>query len=131
MYGYKTENGELIINQDEAKIIRKIFRNYMNGMSLTNSAKSAGLTIPHCSVRKMLTRTAYAGYDNYPAIVDEDIFKTVNAEILRKTIQNPRTGKMRRQKPEVKKNFTICILSDDFTDPVERAEYVYSLIQEC
>ncbi len=41
-YGYRREKGNkiILIKQDEAKIVRRIFRMYLEGMSLSNIAKS-------------------------------------------------------------------------------------------
>ncbi|GAA4296940.1 hypothetical protein GCM10023142_36210 [Anaerocolumna aminovalerica] len=40
-YGYtKDENGELIIQEEEAKIVRRIFREYLNGKGVYGHAPS-------------------------------------------------------------------------------------------
>ncbi|MEV2907483.1 recombinase family protein [Paenibacillus larvae] len=39
LYGYKLENGELIINPDEAKWVKWIFQQYISGIGTTNIAK--------------------------------------------------------------------------------------------
>ena len=43
-YGYEMINGNVVINQREAGIVRQIFRNYISGMSFTMSARKAGIT---------------------------------------------------------------------------------------
>ena len=41
-YGYRIENGAAVINDQEAECVRRIFDNYISGMSLAESAKAAG-----------------------------------------------------------------------------------------
>jgi hypothetical protein len=44
-YGYEMRNGTVIVNPSEAAVIRKIYKNYISGMSFSMSAKNAGLNI--------------------------------------------------------------------------------------
>jgi hypothetical protein len=74
MYGYKIKNGEVSVVNEEARILRVLFANYLSGMSMQNAAENAGLHIPHCSVKKLLTRKRYIGDAYYPAIIDRDTF---------------------------------------------------------
>lgn len=129
MYGYRIENGEILTVPEEEKIIRKMFRSYLQGMSYAATAKSVGISICHSSVKTILTRKEYIGIDGYPAIIDEDTFNKVNAVILLKKVQNPRTGRKTRRVPEIKTDFRIDNPSSDLSDPAECAEYIYSLIQ--
>lgn len=39
MYGYRIEKGKIEINEDEAKIVRMIFNDYINGMGCTKIAR--------------------------------------------------------------------------------------------
>lgn len=39
MYGYKIENGKIEINEDEAKVVRMIFNDYISGLGCTSIAK--------------------------------------------------------------------------------------------
>lgn len=39
MYGYRIEKGKIEINEDEAKIVRMIFEDYINGLGCTRIAK--------------------------------------------------------------------------------------------
>ena len=57
-YGYEMINGNVVINQREAGIVRQIFRNYISGMSFTMSARKAGITLSHSSVKRILLKSA-------------------------------------------------------------------------
>ena len=75
MFGYKMENGNAIIQEQEAEMIRQIFQNYLSGMSLKNSAIAAGMPMAHSRVKNILHQKCYISDDFYPAIVDEQILK--------------------------------------------------------
>lgn len=75
-YGYEMINGNVVINQREAGIVRQIFRNYISGMSFTMSARKAGITLSHSSVKRILLKKCYVGDDFYPAIIDRETFLT-------------------------------------------------------
>ena len=62
-YGYRIENGAAVINEAEAECVRRIFDNYISGMSLAESAKAAGHPVVHSSVIRILSRECYCGDD--------------------------------------------------------------------
>ena len=66
-YGYRIENGAAVINEAEAECVRRIFNNYISGMSLREAAKAAGHPLVHSTVKRMLTKKYYCGDDFYPA----------------------------------------------------------------
>ena len=41
-YGYEVKDGKIFIVEEAADKARQIFQNYVSGMSLTESAKTAG-----------------------------------------------------------------------------------------
>lgn len=61
IYEYEMINGNVVVNQHEAEIIRQIFKNYISGMSYDMSAKMAGASFKHSSVKRMLMKKCYAG----------------------------------------------------------------------
>ena len=101
-YGYRIENGAAVINEAEAECVRRIFDNYISGMSLREAAKAAGHPLVHSTVKRMLTKKYYCGDDFYPAIIDISTFHTANSEL------KPLT---------------------QYDDPYEQAQYLYSLIE--
>lgn len=66
-YGYRIENGCAVINETEAECVRRIFDNYIGGMSLSEAARAAGHPLVHSTVKRMLTKKYYYGDDFYPA----------------------------------------------------------------
>ena len=50
-YGYEVKDGKIFIVEEAADKVRQIFQNYVSGMSLTESAKTAGHPITHSMVK--------------------------------------------------------------------------------
>ena len=71
MYGYRIESGKAVIDENEACILNTMFHNYLNGMSLTEAAETAGLHNCHSQIKKMLQREIYLGDQYYPPIIDK------------------------------------------------------------
>lgn len=130
-YGYKIIDGSAHIFEGEAEKVRRLFENYLSGLSLTKAAKEAGINSYHGTVGRMLRNKRYLGDDYYPSIIDKSVFD--KAEIER----NKRAKKLGRifEPKEEKKvssitEFTIGEIKKECPDPFTQAEYVYSLIRE-
>ena len=88
-YGYKMENGVLLVNEEEAEQVKKIFEMRVNGMGVYAIGKMLyEEQIPFFSdtrdkaVKKasaILYKPIYTGAKGYPAIVDKDTFDKVQA----------------------------------------------------
>ena len=128
-YGYRIENGAAVINEAEAECVRRIFDNYIGGMSLREAASAAGHPLVHSTVKRMLTKKYYCGDDFYPAIIDISTFHTANSELKRRADNKNQTGKTRRKSPEPETEFTLSAPQTQYDDPYEQAQYLYSLIE--
>ena len=88
-YGYKMENGVLLVNDEETVQIRRIFEMRISGMGVYAIGKMLyEEQIPFFSdtrdkaVKKasaILYKPIYTGAKGYPAIVDKDTFDKVQA----------------------------------------------------
>lgn len=124
VYGYtKDENGNLIINEDEAAVVRLIFDLYLKGASIGGIIKelkdreiksSRGKdTWSKGSVEKVLSREKYTGVGivniggengciykvqkNHPAIISKEVFNaTQRAKVERSNMVEDESGKHRR-----------------------------------
>ena len=128
-YGYRIENGTAVINDQVADCVRRIFDNYISGMSLREAAKAAGHPLVHSTVKRMLTKKYYCGDDFYPAIIDISTFHTANSELKRRADNKNQTGKTRRIMPKPETEFTFSPPLTQYDDPYEQAQYLYSLIE--
>ena len=128
-YGYRIENGAAVINEAEAECVRRIFDNYISGMSLREAASAAGHPLVHSTVKRMLTKKYYCGDDFYPAIIDISTFHTANSELKRRADNKNQTGKTRRIIPKPETEFTFSHPRTQYDDPYEQAQYLYSLIE--
>ena len=128
-FGYRIVNGVAVINESEAEYVRRIFDNYISGMSLKEAAKAAGHPIVHSSVKRMLTRACYCGDDFYPTIIDADKFQEANRKLRSRSASANQTGKKRRSVPQPQTDFIFLPPEIHYDDPNEQAEYLYSLIE--
>lgn len=129
-YGYRIENGMAVIDDAAALQVRKLYKNYLSGMSLVNAAKEAGLDLLHSGAKRMMRNKHYLGDSFYPAIIDKESFDAVEAELGKRS---SKLGREDRYKAlPVKKPPTAFRLSDvteNYDNPIRQAEYLYSLIE--
>ena len=130
-FGYKIVSGKAVVDETAAKQIRKLYENYLSGLSLENAAKEAGIKTYHGTVKKLLSNRHYLGDAFYPAIIDEETFTKAALEGDRRSEKLGRNNRM--QPPKVKKaptSFTfIESIAIQGVTPAEQAEYLYSLIE--
>lgn len=91
-YGYIKENKKLIINEDEAIILKRIYEDYISGKTILQISRdlenenitNKGNKLTPQSLRRMLSRKAYTGiyelkgktYTNiYPPIISNELFE--------------------------------------------------------
>ena len=114
-YGYTMENGDIVIEQSEAKIIRYIFETYIAGATLKDIADR--LTAQQvvysekktewnkARVMRILDNVKYLGDDTFPQIIDEGLF----AEAARqKTARQRTTPADTEQEIHVLKGYIVC-----------------------
>lgn len=95
LYGYHIENGEMTVVPEEKAVVERIAELYIAGASynaIANSLNKAGTPFsPEAplwnmhKVKRLLENPRYTGIKGYPAILDRDIFQTVQAKIRAKT----------------------------------------------
>ena len=82
-YGYKMNNGQIIVHSEHAEVIRKIFSLRLNRVSSNAIAnylnehklwKSSGLSWYHHDVSKILKDGRYCGENDYPRIISQKTF---------------------------------------------------------
>ena len=127
MYGYKIVNGDAVVDEQEAAVVISIFNGYLSGMSLRDAAANAGRPMVHSMVKRMIRNVCYVGDDFYPAIISRQTFARANAELIRRSEKHG--SKKRLQAPPVYTEFEISVPEKHYDDPIQQAEYLYSLIE--
>ncbi len=129
-YGYRIENGIAVIDAAAAGKLRKLYENYLSGMSLQTAAKEAGIDAYHCTAKRLLMTRHYLGDDFYPAIIDGVTFNQAQDEISKRAA---RLGRLNRAKKEpsfpAPTLFTIGEIRESYDNHATQAEYLYSLIE--
>lgn len=129
-YGYRIENGVPVIDDEAANNLCSMYEAYVSGLSLTKAAETVGLKRNHAAAKHMLRNRKYLGDGFYPQIVNKDLFEQAEREIKERAKRLGRDGKPRIYKePIIYTNFSIDYAEEQYEDPLEQAEYIYSHIR--
>lgn len=128
-FGYRIENGIAVIDEGAAGKLRKLYENYLSGLSLKGAAAEAGIDAYHGTAKRLLKTKHYIGDDFYPTIIDETVFLNAQAELIKRAAALGRLNRTPKEKaltaPTI---FTIRDIKKHYDNPVTQAEYIYSLI---
>ena len=100
-FGYQMLNGKIMINEQESTVVKQIFRDYANGKSFGKIA--VAMTIPYSekrtswgisNVARILENERYTGINNYPRIIEKQLFKKAVE------IRNKQKERCKRKKPK-------------------------------
>ena len=96
LYGYIIQNGELVVLAEEAATVKRIFSNYLKGLSYQALAEMLNdEKIPYSSevadwnkhkVKRLLENSRYIGEKEYPAIIESETFENVQQLIKSKAL---------------------------------------------
>lgn len=102
-YGYQFKNGSIAIQEKETETVKRIFTEYLNGLSLLKIAEQLNNEqieyMPSvCSwnksrIKRIIEDERYLGTNGYPPIIDEDMHKTL---MLIKSEKNTQKGTDRK-----------------------------------
>ncbi|MCR5450716.1 MAG: recombinase family protein [Solobacterium sp.] len=129
-YGYRIRNGKAVIIEEEKKKVEILFEAYINGKSIENSGKTAGIDLSKRTIGSILKNPIYLGNQYYPQIIDEESFSRAQ-EIRQKRYKA--LGSFSARKPgrpyQIQFKFRMDPPELYYEDPAEEAEYLYSLIR--
>lgn len=129
-YGYKIENGRAVIDAEAAGKLKKLYKNYLCGLSLKEAAAQAGIETYHGTAKRLLKTQHYIGDDFYPAIIDEATYNNAQAELTKRAETLGRLNCAPKEKVLTAPTaFTLQDIKKHFDNPVKQAEYIYSLIE--
>lgn len=95
LYGYKIQDGSLSLVMEEAAVVSRVYSLYVAGLSYQKISDT--LNEEHTpysqerpewnkhKVKRLLENPRYIGRDGYPAVVDDEMFQTVQTMIQEKT----------------------------------------------
>ena len=88
-FGYTIRNGHTVIEQQEADVVRNIFRSYIQGASLKEIAEDlTAKKIPYTErtcvwdkarISRILENAKYTGNEEFETIIDENIYEEAAA----------------------------------------------------
>ena len=114
-YGYTMQNGQIIVDEDEADVIRSIYDNYVAGASLKAIAEQLTLRrVPYTEkttvwdkarVARILQNAKYTGSDDYAPIVDDELY---DRAVALKTARQRNTFEKNREGIDLLRSCTRC-----------------------
>lgn len=114
-YGYTMRNGRTVISNEEAKVIREIFKAYLDGASLKAIAEElTGRQIPYTQktttwdkarIARIIDNAKYVGMEEYDPIIDEDIYE---AAVSLKASRQRNTCEKENHAIELLRDFVRC-----------------------
>lgn len=119
-YGYQWQQGQIVINPDQAEVIKQIFAGFLAGQTRNHLARQFNLT--HTSVLRILTSNKYVGGDGYPQIITTTNFKQVQKQLKKQIVRKP------KKQPTPPTKFYRGIINRYSDDAFKQAEHIYQLI---
>lgn len=102
-YGYQYKNGSIAIQEKETETVKRIFTEYLNGLSLLKIAENLNNEqieyMPgvcgwnKSRIKRIIEDERYLGTNGYPPIIDEDTHKTLIRIKSEKNTQKAQTEK--------------------------------------
>ena len=130
LFGYKVVDGKTVIDEMVAEQVKTVFREYLQGASLSEAALKARIAVSHGSIVNMLRNGHYLGDDYYPALIDQNTFSSVQDERSRRAIKLGRVYEPNEEIPRViPTQFYIKESPQHCVDPFQQAEQTYHLIK--
>lgn len=129
LYGYDIIDGKAVINELEAETLKSIIDNYLNGMSMKESAKAAGIEIDHSRVKQLVRSKRYRGDDFYPQIITQEMADAFEQERLKREKSYKGVRKRKQVEAKVMENFKMNKPEQQNKNPIKQFEYLYSLLE--
>ena len=130
-FGYDIIEGKAHINEQETGQLKKYFRLYLEGLSMSAAAQEARLPCSSTTLPHFFKRKEYIGTDYYPPIITAEYQKQLVDEWMKRKSENPR-----QSKPCPKKGVRIYTdfrltppVGDAADDPVTCAAVLYQRIR--
>lgn len=102
-FGYTIRNGHTVIEQQEADVVRNIFRSYIQGASLKEIAEDlTAKKIPYTErtcvwdkarISRILENAKYTGDEEFETIIDENTYEEAIAVKKRTALESGSRGK--------------------------------------
>ena len=129
--GYEVVDGRIVINEEDAEMIKTMYAVYLLGGSYKAAAKAVGLPLKHSGVKHILQNKKYLGSESYPAIIYQETFDAAEEERLRreKALGRDRPRGKPRPRATYFVGFSVPEIPRKYMDPVQQAEFAYSLIR--
>ena len=129
-YGYQIVQGQAAINAGEAERLLRFTSFYLEGASVANAARMAGVNRAVSNCCAMLRNPVYLGDEFYPPLFSQDLARRLKAEHSRRRGTRKPGGRKRNKPATVQTEFLFQPeKSPKNLSPLELAQWVYEQIQ--
>lgn len=128
-FGYQMVDGQMAIHQEEADRLSTLFETYLEGKSITNAGKIAGIDKLHGPLGRLLKNKVYVGNEIYPRVIEPETFNKVQEERQRRSNQLGRNFDLSEDKLIIPNAFKWRKEKIDAAEPFKMAEQFYQLIE--
>lgn len=128
-FGYHIKDGKIEVDPVNGPRVQSIFKDYLNGDSLTDVALKNGFKF-HGAIKRILINQTYLGDKYYPLLITPETFNRVQAELHQRDLNLGRTNLPTQQvdfHPQTK--FKLNRSHHRYNIPAKQAEYLYQLIE--
>ena len=128
-YGYRMKDGRPEPEEEEYRKLKLLYRSYLEGLSLKECLKTAGVDRSVGWLRSIFDNEIYLGNENYPRLIEEELWLRAKMEAEERSLRA--AGKRERellQKPvPVEKAFIFAgrTEADTGETPAEAAARMY------
>lgn len=128
-FGYHIKDGTIEVDPVNGPRVQSIFKDYLNGDSLTDVALKNGFKF-HGAIKRILINQTYLGDKYYPLLITPEIFNRVQAELHQRALNLGRTN-LPTQQVEfyTQTKFKMNRSHHQYNIPAKQAEYLYQLIE--
>lgn len=128
-FGYCIKDGRFKIDQVDGPRVQSIFRDYLNGHSLTDVALKNGFKF-HGAIKRILINQIYLGDKHYPQLITRENFNRAQKELHQRAFQLGRDNLPKHHMEfHPQTNFKMNRSHHRYNIPTKQAEYLYQLIE--
>ena len=128
-YGYRMKDGRPEPEEEEYRKLKLLYRSYLEGLSLKECLKTAGVDRSVGWLRSIFDNEIYLGNENYPRLIEEELWLRAKQEAEERSLRAAgKRGRALLQKPvPVEKAFIFTgrTEADTGETPAEAAARMY------
>lgn len=128
-FGYRIKDGSISIHPVEGAQVKKIYKTYIEGLSLAKTAEAVGLNKSHSQIGRILSNEVYLGTDVYPKLVSKSLFDAAQKKRDERRQLLGRNFKAKEEEMIIPRSFGWKKREKVTAQPFKRAKHIYQTIE--